>query len=143
METKDTPWILWIPAVDWIQRICRILLISLGFLVWRFLSKDEPSQWVCWDFRQIRVRPVHYTLVVEFLKSWVVEGSLDGRSWTEIDRQTYNQDFKARWQTGCTSFPVSKPVEFRFIRLTQTDKNYCDDDVLYVYAVEFFGTLSE
>jgi hypothetical protein len=27
----------------------------------RFGSKNGPGQWVCWDFRQMRVRPTHYT----------------------------------------------------------------------------------
>jgi hypothetical protein len=113
-----------------------------------FRSKDEPGQWVCWDFREMRVQPTHYTIDAGFLKSWVVEGSLDGKSWTEIDQQTNNQDFKD-WETA--SFAVSRPVECRFIRLTQTDENHDDDDSLdndgrnelRLYDVEFFGTLSE
>jgi hypothetical protein len=52
-----------------------------------FSSKNEPRQWVCWDFREMRVRLLHYTIGSQELKSWVVEGSVDGRSWTEIDRQ--------------------------------------------------------
>jgi hypothetical protein len=136
----------------------------------RFVSQDEPGQSVCWDFREMRVRPTHYTIWTSYLKSssdrlksssdrlksWVVEGSLDGRSWTVIDRQTDNQDFKGGSNT--VSFAVSKPAEFRFIRLTQTDKrhdgydylthkggdkNHYGCDYLLLYAVEFFGTLSE
>jgi hypothetical protein len=60
-------------------------------------SKDEPGQWVCWDFREIRVHPTHYTIETVWLKSWVVAGSLDGESWTEIHPQTDNQDFKDEW----------------------------------------------
>jgi hypothetical protein len=105
-----------------------------------FLSKNEPGQWVCWDFRERRVRPTHYTIRGWDLKSWVVEGSLDGRSWTEIDRQTDNQDFK---DGNTVSFAVSNPAEFRFIRLTQTCKNHLGDDYLALHGVEFFGTLSE
>jgi hypothetical protein len=106
----------------------------------KFCSKNEPGQWVCWDFGEMRVRPTHYTIKGAWLKSWVVEGSLDGSSWTEIDRQTDNQDF-CDWNTA--SFAVSKPAEFRFIRLTQTDKNHRGYDWLILRAVEFFGTLSE
>jgi hypothetical protein len=107
----------------------------------RFISKDEPGQLVCWDFGEMRVRPTHYTLRAWQLKSWVVEGSLDGRSWTEIDRRTNNQDFKMCRNTA--SFAVSNPAEFRFIRLTQTAKRRPGDDCLFLRAVEFFGTLSE
>jgi hypothetical protein len=106
----------------------------------RFFSKSEPGQWICWDFREMRVRPTHYTIKTQYLKSWVVEGSLDGTSWTEIDRQTDNQDF-ADWNRA--SFAVLNQAEFRFIRLTQTDKTHRGQDYLSLGAVEFFGTLSE
>jgi E3 ubiquitin-protein ligase HECTD1 len=106
-----------------------------------FRSQDEPGQWICWDFGELRVRPTHYTIRAYSLKSWVVEGSLDGSSWTEIDRQTDNQDFKDHANTA--SFAVSNPSDFRFIRLTQTDKNHMGADDLYLVAVEFFGILVE
>jgi hypothetical protein len=106
-----------------------------------FYSMSEPRQWACWDFREMRVRPTHYTLRALFLKSWVLEGSLDGRSWTEIDRQTGNQVFKDDWHT--TSFAVSRPAECRFIRLTQTARDHGGYDQLVLLAVEFFGTLTE
>jgi hypothetical protein len=105
-----------------------------------FYSKNEPGQWVCWDFREMRIRLTHYTIGSHALKSWVVEGSLDGRSWTEIDRQTDNQDFN---HTHTGSFAVSNPVEFRFIRLTQTDTDHNGRDTLTLCVAEFFGTLSE
>jgi hypothetical protein len=107
-----------------------------------FTSTYEPGEWVCWDFREMRVRPTHYTIRACRLKSWVVEGSRDGESWTKIDRQTDNQDFMDGRRTA--SFAVSNPAECRFIRLTQTDKRHkYNDDVLELCAVEFFGTLSE
>jgi hypothetical protein len=106
-----------------------------------FNSKKEPGQWVRWDFREMRVRPTHYTIWTYCLKSWVIEGSLDGKSWAEIDRQTNNQDFQRDWNT--VSFAISHPAECRFIRLTQTGKHHCHGDALFLRAVEFFGTLSE
>jgi uncharacterized coiled-coil protein SlyX len=57
------------------------------------ISKNEPDQWICWDFHEMRVRPTHYTIKSYCLKSWVVESSLDGEAWTEIDRKTNNEDF--------------------------------------------------
>jgi hypothetical protein len=106
-----------------------------------FCSKNEPGQWVCWDFREMRVRLTHYTICSRSLKSWILEASLDGASWTEADRQTGNLDF--RFGTNTVSFAVSTPTECRFIRLTQTDKDYDGDDRLLLYTVEFFGALSD
>jgi hypothetical protein len=106
-----------------------------------FCSKDEPDQWVCWDFGAMRVRLTHYTIWSPCLKSWVVEGSVNASSWTEIDRQWDNRAFERGWKT--VSFEVANSAEFRFIRLTQTDKRHDGDDQLLLRAVEFFGILSE
>jgi hypothetical protein len=106
-----------------------------------FYTPDEPGQWICWDFGEMRVRPTHYTIRTCSLKSWVVECSLDGSSWMEIDRQTGNGNFKSDWNTA--SFTVSNPTESRLIRLTQTEKNNSDDNYLPLVAVEFFGILSQ
>jgi hypothetical protein len=103
------------------------------------MSKNEPGQWICWDFHELRFRPTHYTIKSYLLKSWVVESSLDGEACTEIDRKTENEDFKKGWETA--SFAVSKSAECRFIRLTQTGKGHDGRDDLALRAFEFFGTL--
>jgi hypothetical protein len=106
-----------------------------------FSSKDRSGQWVCWDFREMLIRPTQYTIRAARLQSWVLEGSLNGRSWTQIDRQMNNRDFESGWTKA--SFAVSKPAAFRFIRLTQADSNHSGADELLLFGVEFFGTLSE
>jgi hypothetical protein len=106
-----------------------------------FRSKSEPDQWVCWDFHEMRVRPTHYTIESRWLKSWVVESSLDSEAWTEIDRKTDNQDFNGWGNTA--SFAVSNSAECRFIRLTETGKRHAGTDFLYIRAFEVFGTLLE
>jgi hypothetical protein len=106
-----------------------------------FCSNGELHQWVCWDFHETRVRPTHYTLRTYWLKSWVLEGSLDGVDWTVIDQQTDTQDFTQR-DVKAASFKVSEPRECRFIRLTQT-ANHTQTLCLQFWGVEFFGTLFE
>jgi hypothetical protein len=84
----------------------------------------------------MRVRPTHYTLRSEGLKSWAVESSLDGDAWTEIDRKTNNEIFQD-WATA--SFAVSNSDAFRFIRLTQTGETH--HDKFFIGAIEVFGIL--
>jgi hypothetical protein len=106
-----------------------------------FQSQDSPDQWVCWDFHGLRVSPTEYTIKAVWLQSWMVEGSLDGQNWVEIDRQTNSLYL---YQTGMALFGVAKSVESRFIRLTQTGRRLIADDCcLVVYAFEIFGTLIE
>jgi hypothetical protein len=108
---------------------------------WYFCSQNEPDQWVCWDFRERRLLLTHYALRALLLGSWVMEGSLDGENWTEIDRQTDHRAFRDLPET--TAFTVSNPAECSFIRLTQTYRNYGGHDVLALGPVEFFGILSQ
>jgi hypothetical protein len=98
------------------------------------------------------IRPIHYTIEGRRLKSWLVEGSLDGESWTEIDRQTDRTVWSDSGDLVTSSFTVSTPMECRFIRLTQIGKNsypanQWDSGVgqyrLRIRNVEFFGTLYE
>jgi hypothetical protein len=109
-----------------------------------FRSRNEPGQWICWDFLRMRLRPTHYTAraVYPFMRSWVIESSLDGQNWTEIDRKTDTDDLKNN-HNRVAAFEVSKVAECRFIRLTQTGKNSSGDDQLAILGFEFFGYLRE
>jgi hypothetical protein len=106
-----------------------------------FCSWNEPGQWICWDFHEMRVRPTHYTISCDYLQSWVVESSLEGEAWTEIDRKWSNNDFREGFATA--SFAVSNSAECRLIRLTQTCPNHVRCHFLAIQAFEFFGTLLE
>jgi hypothetical protein len=107
-----------------------------------FQSASAPGQWVCWDFGEMRVRPTDYTVAARLLKSWILEGSVDGRAWAEIDRRKDSADFVDAQNVGVVSLAVSKPSQCRFIRLTQTEKGHAGDHFLILYGVEFFGTLA-
>jgi hypothetical protein len=93
-------------------------------------------------FGERRVRLNDYIIWAMVLKSWVLEGSVDGESWTQIDRRTDTEDFKDGWKMA--SFRILNCLtEFRFVRLTQTDKNHHGSDYLLSCGVEFCGTLFE
>jgi hypothetical protein len=63
-----------------------------------FNSKNEPGQWVSWDFHGMRVLPAHYTIRSEDLKLWVIESSLAGEAWTEIDREGITMISSTDWR---------------------------------------------
>jgi hypothetical protein len=103
-------------------------------------SRNGDGQWVCWDFHEMRVRPTNYTIRACHLGSWVVEGSLDGESWTELHRRTGRSDIRD-YETA--SFIVAKPACCRFIRLTRISPECTSNHQLIMAAVEFFGILAQ
>jgi hypothetical protein len=77
-----------------------------------FMSRYSIHGWTCWDFGVLHVRVTDCHISGVFLGAWVVEGSVDGESWTEMHHEPairHDKDY---------SFSIPKPMESRFIRLT-------------------------
>jgi hypothetical protein len=107
-----------------------------------FYSKNQPGQWICWNFNARRVVITNYTINGIWLKSWILEGSMDEKNWTEIDQQKNHHAFKVSWDVY--SFAVAKPGgEYRYVRLTEREGNEEGGDMLRLRAVEFFRVLLE
>lgn len=49
-------------------------------------------------------------------RSWVLEGSADGKAWAEVDRHALDKPFEQRHQTK--TFEIRRPAAFRFYRFT-------------------------
>ena len=110
---------------------------------------NEGNQWICFDFKDKTVNLTKYILKSgrsNDLRSWVIEGSNDGRTWDELDRR--NTDPKGHYITGtydCSGwfrgwFGSRPSGSFRYLRL-RLITNQRLTDVLSLSAIEFFGTL--
>jgi hypothetical protein len=110
-----------------------------------FHSDSSAGQWLCYDFKNLRVKPTHYSIHAYFggyyLRSWVFEGSIDGSSWIVFDEQKDNSTMNSSHLIG--TFAAGQSRECRFIRLRQTGKNASGDDYLYLCGFEIFGQLIE
>jgi hypothetical protein len=67
----------------------------------------------------------------------VIEGSIDGSNWIEIDRRDNNNELNGK--NISHQFEVSHPDEFQIIRLRQIGKNHAGYDYLTFCAFEVFG----
>jgi hypothetical protein len=111
-----------------------------------FVSGASDDEWICWDFEDRRVIASDYT-IRGWILSWIVEGSIDGESWIELDRRQ-NADEMRRPPCTC-SFSIansrakSKSPECRFFRLRQTGENGNGEHCLRLSRFELFGTLLE
>jgi hypothetical protein len=108
-----------------------------------FCSENTPGQWICLDFKTLRIEPTHYTIRAGYgfyLKNWAVEGSDDGASWTGIDRRENNSDLSKAWDMK--TFTVSRSGSFERIRLCQTGPNHWSINQLVLSAFEVFGAVT-
>jgi hypothetical protein len=109
----------------------------------------ERNNWLCYDFKDRRIVPTHYSIRSEYngkvddcnLKSWLVEVSMDGQQWTEIDRRENNSELNGRDITR--TFNVSRSAPGRLIRLVNIGRNHQGSDTLLISSWEIFGSLVE
>jgi hypothetical protein len=110
-----------------------------------FQSNNAPNQWLCYDFKDRKVRPTHYSIRAHsndcYLRSWIFEGSMDGSAWIELDRHTDDETTNSNHPIG--TFSISRHCRCQFVRLRQTgvcaQRNHC----LVLYGMEVFGDLIE
>jgi hypothetical protein len=105
-----------------------------------------PNNWICYDFKQRRVVPTHYAVRsygagLAHLKSWIVESSLDGVSWREIDSKEGSKALNTPEVTRVFSVSGSSPC--RFVRLVNVGRNHFGSSQLSIEAWEIFGGLVE
>jgi hypothetical protein len=117
-----------------------------------FCSKNAPDQSLTYDFRDRHVTLSHYSIRSHFagtlndyhLRSWVVEGSSDGETWSELDRREDDASLKGGNLTQV--FEVRSPgLECRLVRLRQIGPNHFLelDYRLVVSGFELFGLITE
>jgi hypothetical protein len=121
-----------------------------------FWSDQMAGSWICINFLGRSLKATHYVLHVKTgsrqvcvwkgtasntcswngtPKSWVIEGSNDGGSWVEIDRQTGRDSPSGVYEVKTT-------VSARMIRMRHTDKNGGGTHDFMLESIEFFGSLS-
>jgi hypothetical protein len=114
----------------------------------RFSSNNVQAQTVTLDFKQMIVIPTHYTIRTHeygqgnvHMKWWVIEASIDGQEWEEIDRR--NNDGHLNGPKCVHSYEISKVRRCRYIRISSTGPNHRGDNCISFSAFELFGGLIE
>ena len=111
-----------------------------------FFTENRPNQWICFNFKDNRVRIQHYTIKTHkfpngspHMKSWIIEGSNDEETWVELDRRTITVlNGPNRFQT----FPCKNSEgRFKLVRIRQMGLNARGDNILAINNFEMFGQL--
>ena len=94
-----------------------------------YISHGEMDPWICYDFKRRRVIPTSYSVRSSdgfcHIKSWVIEVSNDGSSWTEIDRRDNNNDLHGKYATANFRISMVPSEGIRFFRLRQIGWGNC------------------
>jgi hypothetical protein len=110
-----------------------------------FAANNGANSWICFDFKNHRIKPTHYSVRSRtdndwnHLRSWVFEGSNDGASGWELDRHA--NDTRLNGQGSTATFAIDKSNEVGLIRIRQTGVNSSGDNHLIVKSIELFGTV--
>ena len=111
-----------------------------------YWSEDFFDPWICYDFKDLSVIPTSYSIMSASdhqPKSWVLEVSNNGYSWTEIDRRDNNNELKDAYVTVNFKISCTPSESFRFLRLRQTGENHKRGHMLRLCSLEIFGILCE
>jgi hypothetical protein len=109
----------------------------------------DLNPWVCYDFKDRRIRPVGYSLFPYpqyRLGEWLIEVSNDETSWTEIDRRNGANELVAGKPGLFSISSSSQPRDpCRFLRLRPVSRNPDTVHTSYLTTrwLEIYGTLFE
>jgi hypothetical protein len=106
-----------------------------------FVSQDAPDSWLTINFKASLVRPTRYLIrSAESAgpKSWVLESSMTGEKWVELDSRSDNRKLASPLATA--TFSISgQGQSAKFIRLRQTGPNHSGTSVLAVSLFDVIG----
>ena len=109
---------------------------------------STKNEWICFELKKHKVIPKYYSIKTHgdgqnsyHPRTWVIEGSNDGKNWEKIDEQINCSYLNGRYCSHTFQIENLKQEEFNFIRMKLTDKNWRNDNYLCISAFELFGTL--
>lgn len=113
-----------------------------------FCSKNGPQEWVMMDFGKLQLTLSHYALRAwqsasnrVCPRSWTIEGSNDGITWSEVD--TVDDDESLASDGAEKIFQVKVHAAFSMFRFMQRKANSRRNPVLALAAIELFGKARE
>jgi hypothetical protein len=112
----------------------------------------ERNNWIRYEFRDRKIIPTHYSIRSAVnggrnganLRNWLIETSMDGEHWTEVDHRENNSELNARDTTR--RFRVARCQLCRFIQLVNIGRNHRVTerrDQLAFSSWEILGSLVE
>lgn len=114
-----------------------------------FCSGNNPDSWICFEFKKHRIILTGYQIQTTRWgsnwnpKSWIVEGSLDGDDWKNLDEQKDYPYLKEYDHTCNFTLENHTKLGCKFIRFRQTGPNWNNSNYFSLRHVELYGNIYE
>jgi hypothetical protein len=139
-------------AVNAAKNVADLQIDSFFHSDWRKAEEDithTRNRWIGYDFKDRRIVPAHYSIRSRCdggingtnLKSWLIEVSMDGEDWVEVDHRENNSDLNGK--NIITTFSISRREVCRFLRLVNIGRTHSGDEALIISSFEVFGCVIE
>lgn len=115
-----------------------------------FESEDRDDSWICFDFKDKKLKLENYTLrsfnkgkSSGHLKSWVIEASNDEnkKDWKIVDKHENCDLLQGQNFVHTFSVQNENKESFRYIRLRQIGQSWSGNKYLNLNSIEFYGDL--
>lgn len=118
-----------------------------------FCSANIRDSWLCYDFKERKVRPTHYSIRsthdyakgYHHLKNWCIEGSNDNMEWKILDVR--NEESSLDDRSASNTFKIQSALEeneyYRYLRIRETGVNTYGQFNLIFAGLEYFGSVRE
>lgn len=110
-----------------------------------FGTQNQPNSWICFDFKEYRVKLTHYKIQTNYgqcsMRNWKLEGSTDNITWESLDEQINCKYTHGDNKIHTFQINENQNKEFRYIRLFSTGPDWSNSYLLILSAIDFYGTL--
>lgn len=130
------------------------LVLQIDSTTENFQSNHEPNSypWICFEFTKHKIIPSNYTIRSSktsytnyyFPRSWVIEGSNNKSSWTNLDQQNDCTFIKGSNLVHTFQIQNQNQNEYKYIKMRLTSPSwgeYSDNCRLLFASIEFYGEL--
>ena len=113
-----------------------------------FASSNIANSWWMCIFSNGKMRVDRYTIRgksnanSEHLRSWKLQGSQGGVTWTDLDTQSANNSINAS-NAYFTSGVLTNTTYWKFLRILQTGVNSSGTNFLTMNEIDFYGSYEE
>ena len=120
-----------------------------------YRSVENPLAIITFDFKDRFVQLTNYSIKTGtwntnggHLKDWIIEGSMDGNKYDEIDSRKNDSSLNGKQNSSSFEVQHKEAKFYHFIRLRQTGPTWWNNSKSYINRfeitnIEFFGFLKE